>query len=184
MFLEAAGARRRNLVVPHSPDSHAREVGVLSLHGDTLKHADRMPCGGKSIDAPRDLPSAGYVAGTAAAQKPLQRKGAVAETHSTAIHGQPAPNSCLSAYSKNLFHAQQGCRDKLHMPLDNGSISPNPHLPPHLREVCDILARGLVRLRSRGMQAESADTADSRDIPLHFTAPQRRHANPKRKGTA
>jgi hypothetical protein len=44
--------------------------------------------------------------------------------------------------------------------------------------------RGLVRLRSRGMQAESADTADRRDIPLHFTAKQRRHANPKRKGTA
>ena len=61
---------------------------------------------------------------------------------------------------------------------------PNPHLPPHLREVCDILARGLLRLRSRGMPAESADTADRRDIPLHFTAHQRRHANPKRKGNA
>ena len=53
------------------------------------------------------------------------------------------------------------------MPLDNVSISPNPHLPPHLREICDILARGLLRLRSRGMQAESADTADRRvDLPL------------------
>lgn len=70
------------------------------------------------------------------------------------------------------------------MPLDNVSISPNPHLPPHLREVCHILARGLVRLRSRGASAESADTADRSDIPLHFTAHQRRHANPKRKGTA
>ena len=70
------------------------------------------------------------------------------------------------------------------MPLDNVSISPNPHLPPHLREICDILARGLVRLRSRGMQAESAETADRRDIPLHFTAHQRRHAPHERKGTA
>ena len=60
----------------------------------------------------------------------------------------------------------------------------NPHLPPHLREVCDILARGLLRLRSRGMPSEDKETADSRDIPLHFTAHQRRHANPKRKGTA
>jgi hypothetical protein len=64
------------------------------------------------------------------------------------------------------------------------NVAPNPQLPPHLREVCDILARGLLRLRSRGAPAESADTADRRDIPLHFTALQRRHANPKRKGTA
>ena len=61
---------------------------------------------------------------------------------------------------------------------------PNPHLPPHLREVCDILARGLLRLRSRGAPVESAETADRRDIPLHFIAKQRRHATPKRKGTA
>ena len=60
----------------------------------------------------------------------------------------------------------------------------NPYLPPHLREVCDILAGGLVRLRSRGAPAETTDTANSRVIPLHFTAHQRRHANPKRKGTA
>ena len=70
------------------------------------------------------------------------------------------------------------------MPLDNVSISPNPHLPPHLPEICDILARGLLRLRSRGAPLESAETTDSRDILLHFTAHQRRHANPKRKGTA
>ena len=64
------------------------------------------------------------------------------------------------------------------------NVAPNPQLPPHLREVCDILARGLLRLRSRGAPAESADTADSREIPLHFTAHQRRHVTPKRKGTA
>jgi len=60
----------------------------------------------------------------------------------------------------------------------------NPHLPPNLREVCDILVRGLLRLRSRGMAVESAETAKHGDIRLHFTAPQRRYANPKRKGTA
>ena len=64
------------------------------------------------------------------------------------------------------------------------NVGPNPQLPPHLREVCDILARGLLRLRSRGMQVEATDTADSREIPLHFTAHQRRHATPKREGTA
>ena len=60
----------------------------------------------------------------------------------------------------------------------------NPHLPPHLREVCDILARGLLRLRSRGMPVEDTETAKPGDIRLHFQAPQRRYANPKRKGAA
>ena len=57
-------------------------------------------------------------------------------------------------------------------------------LPPHLQELYTILARGLLRLRSRGMPAEHSETADRRDIPLHFTAKQRRHVTPKRKGTA
>jgi hypothetical protein len=61
---------------------------------------------------------------------------------------------------------------------------PNPHLPPHLREVCDILARGLLRLQSRVGQGTSPGPANTGDICLHFQAPQRRHANPKRKGTA
>jgi hypothetical protein len=49
-------------------------------------------------------------------------------------------------------------------------------------ELCAILARGLLRLRSR-TAADSADTlAQARehgDIPLHPTAHQRRHAKPK-----
>ena len=61
---------------------------------------------------------------------------------------------------------------------------PNPHLPPHLREVCDILARGLLRLRSRATPPVAPAKVDTGDIRLHFQAPQRRYANPKRKGTA
>ena len=49
----------------------------------------------------------------------------------------------------------------------------NPHLPPHLREVCDILARGLLRLRSRAAEKP----ADQGEPLLHFSAPQRLHAN-------
>jgi hypothetical protein len=64
------------------------------------------------------------------------------------------------------------------------NLAPNHQLPPHLREVCDILARGLLRLRSRGAPAETTGTTDRRDIPLHFTARQRSHVTPKRKGTA
>ena len=66
------------------------------------------------------------------------------------------------------------------MPLPHA----NPHLPPHLREVCDILARGLLRLRSRAAAPEAPPKVDTGDIRLHFQAPQRRYANPKRKGTA
>jgi len=63
----------------------------------------------------------------------------------------------------------------------------NSHLPPHLREVCGILARGLVRLRSRDAEDHAREAEIARglgDIPLHFTARQRLHANPNRKGLA
>jgi hypothetical protein len=67
-------------------------------------------------------------------------------------------------------------------PLHN----PNP-LPPDLREVCAILAQGILRLRSR-TAVECADTSpegrERGDIRLHSTARQRVHANPKRKGVA
>jgi hypothetical protein len=70
------------------------------------------------------------------------------------------------------------------MPLPN---SINGHLPPHLREVCGILARGLVRLRSRAAEDDARDARQVRedgDIRLHSTAWQRLHANPNRKGLA
>ena len=63
----------------------------------------------------------------------------------------------------------------------------NDHLPPHLREVCAILAAGLMRLRSRAAEDHARDAAQLEargDIPLHSTAHQRLHANPNRKGLA
>jgi len=53
----------------------------------------------------------------------------------------------------------------------------NRHLPPHLREVCDLLARGLLRLRSRAAEEAARDAADRGERPLHFAATQRLHAN-------
>ena len=53
----------------------------------------------------------------------------------------------------------------------------NIHLPPHLREVCDILARGLLRLRSRAAEDLARDAADHGERLLHFPATQRLHAN-------
>ena len=60
------------------------------------------------------------------------------------------------------------------MPLPTPS---NHHLPPHLREVCDILARGLLRLRSRSAEEAARDAADRGERLLHFSARQRLHAN-------
>ncbi len=53
----------------------------------------------------------------------------------------------------------------------------NPHLPPHLREVCAILAAGLVRLRSRAAEEAEREAADRGEQRLHFSAPQRVDAN-------
>jgi len=61
------------------------------------------------------------------------------------------------------------------------------HLPPHLREVCGILARGLVRLRSRDAEDHARDAEIARGagkVRLQSTARQRLHANPNRKGLA
>ncbi|MCC7495872.1 MAG: hypothetical protein IT204_26200, partial [Fimbriimonadaceae bacterium] len=44
------------------------------------------------------------------------------------------------------------------------------HLPPHLREICDLLARGLLRLRSRTANEQAREAADQRDWLLHFPA--------------
>jgi hypothetical protein len=63
----------------------------------------------------------------------------------------------------------------------------NAYPPPHLREVCVILARGLVRLRSRAAEDLARDAEQARgrgDVRLHSTARQRRHASPARKGVA
>ncbi len=60
----------------------------------------------------------------------------------------------------------------------------NPNLPPHLSEVCDILARGLLRLRSHTSDKTDAPPADQGERLLHFTAHQRRHANPTKRRDA
>ena len=66
---------------------------------------------------------------------------------------------------------------------------PSPHpanspLPLHLREVCDILARGLLRLRSRTAEEAARDGAERGERLLHFSARQRLHANPTKRRVA
>ena len=58
------------------------------------------------------------------------------------------------------------------------------HLPPHLREVCTILAAGLARLRRRTAEDLARDAAlagENGESSLHFTAHQSGHAVPKRR---
>lgn len=57
----------------------------------------------------------------------------------------------------------------------------NQHLPSHLKEVCDLLARGLLRLRARNAETATPTGAPSTaggDCSLHFTPGQSGHANP------
>lgn len=63
----------------------------------------------------------------------------------------------------------------------------NSHIPPHLQEVCDILARGLVRLHSRTQQQAARhgdDQAGDGEFRLHFRSPERRHAKPSKRRLA
>jgi hypothetical protein len=60
-------------------------------------------------------------------------------------------------------------------------------LPPHLREVCTILATGLVRLRRRTAEDLARDAARAGaggESSLHYTAGQSVHANPRERASA
>jgi hypothetical protein len=64
---------------------------------------------------------------------------------------------------------------------------PNTHLPPLLREVCAILARGILRLRSRAVTetgATDASGADQGESSLHFPPPQPVCANRRNRRRA
>jgi hypothetical protein len=55
------------------------------------------------------------------------------------------------------------------------------HLPPHLREVCTLLAAGLVRLRRHTAEDIARDAEQAHgpgESSLHFTAHQSGHATP------
>ena len=55
--------------------------------------------------------------------------------------------------------------------------SPLSHLPPHLREICNILASGLLRLRSRTTEDIERDLRTHGESSLHFPAHQSVCAN-------
>ena len=53
----------------------------------------------------------------------------------------------------------------------------NPGFSPYLREVCAILAAGLLRLRSRAAEEAAREAVDQGERLLPFPVPQRVHAN-------
>ena len=60
------------------------------------------------------------------------------------------------------------------------TFAPNPHLAPHLRELCSLLAAALVRLRRRSAEELARDAAQLEpdgETSLHFTAHQSGHAD-------
>ena len=63
--------------------------------------------------------------------------------------------------------------------------TPNPHLPPHLREVCALLAVGLLRLRGRAAEDLARDAVLHAREPgeswLHLPPGQSGHATPNRR---
>jgi hypothetical protein len=58
-------------------------------------------------------------------------------------------------------------------------LAPNLQLPPHLREVCSILALGLVRLRCRTAEEFDRDLGVHRESSLPFDRQQSGHATPE-----
>jgi hypothetical protein len=63
-------------------------------------------------------------------------------------------------------------------------LSCKSSLPPHLREVCDILARGLLRLRSRTAEDIDRDVGLGGESSLHYPGHQSVHAVPLERTSA
>ena len=65
-----------------------------------------------------------------------------------------------------------------------GAVGPNLHLPPHLRELCSILAGAIVRLRRRTAEELTRDAAQAGpdgETSLHLSAHQSGHADANRR---
>jgi hypothetical protein len=63
---------------------------------------------------------------------------------------------------------------------------PNADLPPHLREVCAVLATGLVRLRrctAEDLARDAAQAGDPGESSLHFRPEQSGRVPPTRRAT-
>ena len=74
-------------------------------------------------------------------------------------------------------------RDHANM-SDRRSCLPLVPVPPHLREVCAILAAGLLRPRGDAREGIAPGVAEPGESSLHFTAHPSGHANPASRRAA
>ena len=110
----------------------------------------------------------------------------------SALRGRPLMSATPSQGSRSVLSADR-------YPVESGEkLSPkargalwkgelNPHPPPHLREICVILAAGLVRLHCRTAEKLAADAAKAAaegESSLHFTGRQSVHADPLKRASA
>jgi hypothetical protein len=71
------------------------------------------------------------------------------------------------------------------MPMPAPDSPPLHYLPPHLQEICALLARGLVRLRGDSgaePDRDSPQAASRAESSLHFLPHRSGHANRKNRG--
>ena len=105
----------------------------------------------------------------------------LASLQSESCHGSShgfAQSPCLSStFANPLFALLLRCvQGDLVFEHDRS----HPHLPPHLRELCSILAAALVRHRCRTAEELARDAAQpgpDGETSLHFTAHQSGHAD-------
>ncbi len=91
----------------------------------------------------------------------------------------PVPNPHRPSVGLSA-RADQRIRNVRAEPVTPADVAPLLHLPPHLREVCAILAVGLVRLRRRtaeDLARDAAQAGDQGESSLHFRGDQSMHAN-------
>ena len=72
--------------------------------------------------------------------------------------------------------------DQVTLGVNMNAPAPNPHLPPHLREVCTRLAAGLVRLQGHTDSDLARDTAGAREqgaSSLHCRPQKSGHVVPR-----
>jgi hypothetical protein len=84
------------------------------------------------------------------------------------------------------FAVLLACDDQSWLPIMAAS-TPNLHLPPNLREICAILATGLVRLsRNSALEvgANAVRVGSEVQVPLHIQARQSGGATPTQRRDA
>jgi hypothetical protein len=96
----------------------------------------------------------------------------------------PANRPCDAVDRMRLQVGKQPHRLAMMVAADPRRAAVPSSLPPHLREVCALLATGLLRLRGRTAADLARDALQARDrgeVSLHSSGQQSGHAGPIRR---